>query len=95
MKMIDQRALPEIKATELDPNKYYIFTYDEKKLEEYDSSGYTALKEIHNAIKINFPGLRFILMPNFKIEPKEVLDTHDLTGFRDLLNEWIKESESN
>ena len=94
MKMIDQRILSEIKIAELDPNKYYIFTYDEQQMEEKEFSGYKALEEIHDAIKINFPNLRFIIMPNFKIEPREVLDTHDLIWFRDLLNEWIEESKN-
>lgn len=95
MKMIDQKFLSEIKVSEIDQNKYYIFTYDEEKMEQKEASGYKAIKVMCDMLRASFPDLKFVLCPDFKVEPKEVLDLEQLKEFRELIDNWIKESESN
>lgn len=93
--MIDQRVLSEIKVSEIDQNKYHIFTYDEEKMEQNEASGYKAIQVICDGLRANFPDLRFVLCPDFKVKPKEVLNLEQLKEFRDIIDNWIKESESN
>ena len=93
--MINQKVLSEIKVTELDKNKYYIFTYDEQKMEELESSGYKAIKDIIEVIRANFPDLLFIIGPDYKLNIKEVLDLKQLKNLKEILDIQIKEMEKN
>lgn len=95
MKMINQKILSEIKITELDPNKYYIFTYNEQKTEEKEFSGYKAINELIQGFRNIFPDLRFCFCPDYKLNIKEVLDLESMKNLRIILDDWIKESESN
>lgn len=91
--MINQKALSEIKVTEITPDKYYIFTYNEEKMEENEMSGYKAVQEIIDCIRANFPDIKFIIGPDYKLNIKEVLDLESIKNLKIIIDDWLKEAE--
>lgn len=91
--MINQKALSEIKATEISPDKYYIFTYDEKLMEENEMSGYKAIERIIECIRANFPDIKFVIGPDYKLHIKEVLDLESVKNLKIVIDNWIEEAE--
>lgn len=91
--MINQKLLSEIKISEITPDKYYIFSYDEKFMEENEMSGYKAVHEIIDCIRANFPDIKFVIGPDYKLNIKEVLDLEGIKNLKIVIDDWLKEAE--
>lgn len=94
--MINKQLFNTLKINELNKDNYYILYYDEKMLVENPSYTYEELEEIYRYIKNTFPDLKFVLVPQYIAEIKEVLNKEQLQTLLELFEKWInKNDESN